>query len=116
MASYQRSPFMTRSSALLAREQQLSVEVNAFFAGVCVVEDLHTKAGDSAAEVEVVLAYPEWCQKQAQDDGHQHETLSADIASTKADDAAKAESTGSDVSPLANEIVSPDREVTHRKP
>ena len=64
------------------------------------------------------LLIQEWCQKQAQDDGYQHVTLSADIASTKAaiqDDAAKAESAGSDVSPLASEIASVDFEVTAAK-
>ena len=81
-----------------------------------LLEDLHTKAtGDAAAELEAFNAYAEWCKEQAQDDGHQHETLSADIASTKADDAAKAESTGSDVSPLADGILSADREVTAAK-
>ena len=35
--------------------------------------------------------------------------------SVEAEDAAKAESTGSDVSPLANEFVSADREVTAAK-
>ena len=34
------------------------------------------------AEVEAFNAYAEWCKDQAQDDGHQQETLDASIAST----------------------------------
>ena len=36
------------------------------------------------AEVEAFNAYAEWCKNQAQDDGHQQETLDASIASTNA--------------------------------
>ena len=47
------------------------------------------------AEVEAFNAYAKWCKNQAQDDGHQQETLDASIAFTNAaieNFAAKAES------------------------
>ena len=50
---------------------------------------------DADAEVDVFNACGEWCKDQAQDDGHQRETLDASIASTGAaieNFAAKAES------------------------
>jgi len=95
------------------------VKVNPLSQVIGLLQDLHTKVtGDAAAELEAFNAYAEWCKEQAQDDGHQHETLSADIASTQAaiqDDAAKAESAGADVSSLASEIASSDAELTAAK-
>jgi len=95
------------------------VEVNPLSRVIGLLEDLHSKVtGDAAAELEAFNAYAEWCKEQAQDDGHQHETLSANIASTQAaiqDDAAKAESAGADVSSLASEIASSDSELTAAK-
>jgi len=95
------------------------VKVNPLSQVIGLLQDLHTKVtGDAAAELEAFNAYAEWCKEQAQDDGHQHETLSADIASTQAaiqDDAAKAESAGADVSSLASEIASSDSELTAAK-
>jgi len=95
------------------------VEVNPLSRVIGLLEDLHSKVtGDAAAELEAFNAYAEWCKEQAQDDGHQHETLSANIASTQAaiqDDAAKAESAGADVSSLASEIASSDAELTAAK-
>jgi len=96
-----------------------AVKVNPLSQVIGLLQDLHTKVtGDAAAELEAFNAYAEWCKEQAQDDGHQHETLSADIASTQAaiqDDAAKAESAGADVSSLASEIASSDSELTAAK-
>ena len=83
-----------------------------------VARPSHESHRGAAAELEAFNAYAEWCKEQAQDDGHQHETLSADIASTQAaiqDDAAKAESAGADVSSLASEIASSDSELTAAK-
>ena len=39
---------------------------------------------DACAEVKAFNAYAEWCKDQAQDDGHQQETLDDSIASTNA--------------------------------
>ena len=44
----------------------------------------HQVTADADAEVEAFNAYAEWCKDQAQDDGHQQETLDASIASTNA--------------------------------
>ena len=53
----------------------------------CVTDDrfvagfAHQVTADADAEVEAFNAYAEWCEDQAQDDGHQQETLDASIAS-----------------------------------
>ena len=44
----------------------------------------HQVTADSDAEDEAFNAYAEWCKDQAQDDGHQQETLNVNIASTNA--------------------------------
>ena len=49
-----------------------------------LLQDLHTKVSADAAEVKAFKAYSAWCAEKAEDDGHQQETLLADIASTKA--------------------------------
>ena len=49
-----------------------------------VIGLLHQVTADAGAEVEAFNAYAEWCEDQAQDDGHQQETLDASIASTSA--------------------------------
>ena len=59
-------------------------------------------------------AYSPWCKEQAQNDGQQEETLTANIASTKAvikNNATKVESTSSDTA-RASQISSSDSELT----
>eukprot|EP00450_Noctiluca_scintillans_P037561 CAMPEP_0194549592 /NCGR_PEP_ID=MMETSP0253-20130528/95285_1 /TAXON_ID=2966 /ORGANISM="Noctiluca scintillans" /LENGTH=308 /DNA_ID=CAMNT_0039397023 /DNA_START=76 /DNA_END=1000 /DNA_ORIENTATION=- len=111
---------MTRLSVLIGLcAGAAAVKVNPLSQVIGLLQDLHNEVtGDAAAEVKAFNAYAEWCKEQAQDDGHQHETLSANIASTKAaiqDDAAKAESAGADVSSLASEIASSDSELAAAK-
>ena len=59
-------------------------------------------------------AYSPWCKEQAQNDGQQEETLTANIASTKSvikNNATKVESTSSDTA-RASHISSSDSELT----
>ena len=68
-----------------------------------LLQDLHTKVSADATEVKAFKAYSAWCAEKAEDDGHQEETLLADIASTKAaieKYAAEVESTGADINSL----------------
>ena len=60
-------------------EDQPCVTGDRFVAGFA-----HPVTADGDAEVEAFNAYAEWCKDQAQDDGHQQETLDASIASTNA--------------------------------
>ena len=93
-----------------------AVKINPVSQVIDLLQDLHTKVtADAAAEVQAFNAYAEWCKEQAQDDGHQQETLTASIASTKAaieNDAANVESATADISSLASQIASSDSELT----
>ena len=92
------------------------MKINLVSQVIGLLQDLHTKVtADAAAEVEAFNAYAEWCKDQAQDDGHQLETLTASIASTNAaieNYAARAESATADISSLASQIASADSELT----
>ena len=44
----------------------------------------HQLTPDADAQDEAFNAYAEWCKDQAQDDGHQQETLNVNTASTNA--------------------------------
>ena len=49
-------------------------------------EDLHEKvSADTASEVDAFKAYSEWCTEKARDDGHQHDSLEAEIAALNAE-------------------------------
>ena len=62
-----------------------AAEVNPVSQVIDLLQDLHTKvSADAAAEVEAFKEYSAWCAEKAKDDGHQQETLLADIAFTKA--------------------------------
>merc|ERR1719414_2422993 len=108
---------MTKLSVLLGLcAGAVAVKINPVSQVIGLLQDLHSKVtADAAAEVEAFNAYAEWCKDQAQDDGHQQETLTASIASTNAaieNFAAKAESATADISSLASEIASADSEFT----
>merc|ERR1719414_1143082 len=108
---------MTKLSVLLGLfAGAAAVKINPVSQVIGLLQDLHSKVtADAAAEVEAFNAYAEWCKDQAQDDGHQQETLTASIASTNAaieNFAAKAESATADISSLASQIASADSELT----
>eukprot|EP00450_Noctiluca_scintillans_P002421 CAMPEP_0194482150 /NCGR_PEP_ID=MMETSP0253-20130528/4235_1 /TAXON_ID=2966 /ORGANISM="Noctiluca scintillans" /LENGTH=688 /DNA_ID=CAMNT_0039321673 /DNA_START=47 /DNA_END=2116 /DNA_ORIENTATION=+ len=91
-------------------------QVNPVSQVIGLLQDLHTKvSADAAAEVLAFKAYSSWCTEKAKDDGHQQETLNANIASTKAaieNDAAQVESIGADIASLATGIASSDNELS----
>ena len=53
---------------------------------ISLLEDLHEKvSADAASEVDAFKAYNEWCTKKARDDGHQHDSLEAEVAALNAE-------------------------------
>ena len=76
---------MTKLSVLLCLRSCSSCEDKPFVTGDRFVAGFaHQVTSDADAEVEAFNAYAGWCKDQAQDDGHQQETLDASIASTNA--------------------------------
>ena len=86
------------------------VKVDPLSQVIDLLQDLHTTVkADAAAELEAFKTFSQWCKEQVQDDFHQHETLSSNIASTKAaigENTAKVASTSSDIASLASQIAS----------
>ena len=91
------------------------MQVNLVSQVIGLLQDLHTRVtADAAAEVEAFEAYTAWCAEKVKDDGHQQETILADIASTKAaieNDVAEVESLGADINSLTTGIASSDAEL-----
>ena len=101
--------FITRLSAGLGLcATTAAVNLNPVSQVIGFSEDLHPKvATDAAAELEALKTFPQWCKELAEDNGQQYETLSSNIASTKAaieDDTAKIASISADIASLASEM------------
>jgi chromosome segregation ATPase len=89
--------------------------VNPLSKVISLLEDLHEKvSADAASEVDAFKAYSEWCTEKARDDGHQHDSLEAEIAALKAE-IQKAEAdtvkTSEEVSTLIGEIATAETEL-----